>query len=280
MFVTFLVVEHQNCMRNASLLALSSLLGMLSLQLFATGKVSRAVQPGNQNKSAVLVELFTSEGCSSCPPADALLQDLDRNSPMNGVDVVVLSEHVDYWDDIGWRDPYSSHANTDRQQAYARQLRLPSVYTPQMVVDGRSQLVGSDRTQALKEIAKAGQEEKVPLVLTSIRSTDGGAVAAHLQINHLLASMPEESAQVFLGIADEADESHVSAGENSGRHLAHVAVLRKLIPVGMISKDAGFEGDPTVIPERGTSPRMRIVAFAQGTASGRILGVTSAHFSR
>jgi hypothetical protein len=92
--------------------------------------------------------------------------------------------------------------------------------------------------------------------------------------------MPEESAKVFVGIADEADESHVSAGENSGRRLEHVAVLRKLISVGTISKDAGFEGDATVIPERGTSSRMRIVAFAQGTASGRILSVASAHFSK
>lgn len=116
---------------------------------------AETVRRSNSSRQAVIVELFTSEGCSSCPSADLLLARLQKEQPVSGVDIVPLSEHVDYWNYIGWKDPFSSEAFTQRQREYARVFQLQSVYTPQMVVSGQMQFVGSEGAQALNSIQKA-----------------------------------------------------------------------------------------------------------------------------
>src|SRR6202166_246145 len=113
-------------------------------------------------RTPVLVELFTSEGCSDCPPGDALLKKLDRSQPVRNAELVVLSEHVDYWNDIGWKDPYSSREFSLRQSDYAHRFRLDSAYTPQMVVDGDAQFVGSDERRAIQAFGGAATVEKAP----------------------------------------------------------------------------------------------------------------------
>src|SRR5258708_605041 len=156
----------------------------------------------------VVVELFTSEGCSSCPPADVLLRTLDSAQPIPGVQLIVLGEHVDYWDDLGWKDTYSSHAFTVRQGNYARSLRIAGPYTPQMVVDGNIEFVGSDRARADKAFQKARSLPKVGIRISSVR-IEKGAVLAHLETDAL-----SSKGEVFVALCLDSGESQVLRGEN------------------------------------------------------------------
>jgi hypothetical protein len=130
-------------------------------------------------RTPVVIELFTSEGCSSCPPADALLQKLDQSQLVSGAELIVLSEHVDYWNHIGWTDPYSSHEYTERQGAYANHFGLNTVYTPQMVVDGTFELVGSDERRAVEAVREAAMLKKAP-VCVSFGASDDKTATIHV----------------------------------------------------------------------------------------------------
>jgi hypothetical protein len=218
----------------------------------------------------VVVELFTSEGCSDCPPADTLLEKLDRSQPVANAQVIVLSEHVDYWDDIGWRDPFSSHAYSERQNEYASHFGLGGVYTPQMVVDGRIQFVGSDERGALHAIESAARAQKIPVTL-SVARFDGNNVTLRLETG----PAPTDAA-LLVAIEDESDVSSVSRGENSGRTLKHVAVVREMTQVGTVAHGQNFAKDVTVKFTRNNNPNYRVVALLQDPSSGAILGAGSA----
>jgi hypothetical protein len=232
------------------------------------------------SSAPVLVELFTSEGCSSCPPADALLAKLDRSQPIGAGNVVVLSEHVDYWDDTGWRDPYSSHQVSIRQSDYADRFHTAGPYTPQMVVDGAEQFVGSDEGHAIKAIERETKAAKVAVKLASIHADASGFLAIRLEIAPSSA-VPSKvtSGEIWIALADDSDESSVTRGENAGRSLRHVAVVRKLTKVGTVGHDGSFSGDVKIAIGSVKLQNLRIVAFVQESSVGRVLGVSSAQLS-
>src|SRR6266446_3410198 len=205
------------------LVVISVVMTALSLRYIQAASMPAGPSRDDAPRSPVLVELFTSEGCSSCPPADALLERLDRSQQLSGADLIVLSEHVDYWNDIGWKDPYSSHEYSERQSAYAAQFGLGSIYTPQMVVDGQFEFVGSDERRAKLAIENATKVMKTPVSISSSLVHEKTAIL-HIETGPLPSSITAERASVFLAIADDIDKSYVSRGENAGRTLTHVAV--------------------------------------------------------
>jgi hypothetical protein len=253
------------------LLAISVLTTLLSFRFIYAASIPAEPSRDDTPPSPVLVELFTSEGCSSCPPADALLERLDRSQQVSGADLIVLSEHVDYWNDIGWKDPYSSHEYSERQSAYAAQFGLGSIYTPQMIVDGHFEFVGSDERRAKEAIQNATKVMKTPVSISS-RLSDEKMTVFHIETGPLPTSITAESAGIFLAIADDSDESHVSRGENAGRTLKHVAVLRNLIRIGAVDKTAGFTRDMKVDLSAKNLRNLRIAVIVQEAPAGRVWG--------
>jgi hypothetical protein len=223
----------------------------------------------------VVVELFTSEGCSSCPPADALLARLAAQPPAANVQVIALEEHVDYWNDLGWSDPFSSSEWTERQYAYAGALGNGNPYTPQMVVDGSAEFVGSRTQQAVKSIGEAAARAKTAVTLSQGTSNKTGAENFSVQVGKLAASTKGGAAEVWLAITETGLHSAVTAGENAGHDVRHAAIVRSLRKIGE-AKEGGelaFSGEAS-IPFRAGWKRenLRAVAFVQEKKSKRILG--------
>jgi len=167
----------------------------------------------------VVVELFTSQGCSSCPPADALLAELTGRP-----DVVALSFHVDYWDYIGWKDPYASPQYTARQQRYTQALNLRYVYTPQIVVDGRADVVGSHRAEVLAAIETAAQRDR-PIDITFVTNNGGKVIIPQ-------GHAPDEGATVWLAVYDREHVTEVKRGENAGLIVRNANVVRSFERLG------------------------------------------------
>jgi hypothetical protein len=242
------------------------------LALTATASMSAGADKEGA-RVPVLLELFTSEGCSSCPPADRLLEVLDQKQPVAGAELIVLSEHVDYWDRLGWRDPFSSPQYTARQQEYASKFSRDGVYTPQLVVDGRFGFVGSDGREATLAIQRAMREQKIGIAISHV-AHDGNHVTAHIESSASEQSTKGAKAVLYLAVADNRAESHVTRGENGGRNLAHVGVARVLRQVGTIDLESTFAKDVTLSIQPGALPNgMRLVAFIQDPRSGHVLGV-------
>ncbi len=247
----------------------------VSLTLLATRPNLRAAAPAEtssgQPTSVAIVELFTSEGCSSCPPADALLQQINLKQTAAGQLIVGLSEHVTYWNQLGWQDPYSEQTFTDRQGVYASRLSPEGPYTPQMVLNGRDQFVGSDRV-ALEEALRADALRKhADLKIVSATQQAGG-----LDLTFSLTGSPSKQMEIVAIFTDDMDRSNVLRGENSGRSLQHVSVARSLSRIATVNGDT----ERTVhlpLPDslHGGGSGHHLVVFAQEPHQGAIVGAAA-----
>ena len=234
----------------------------------ASGAV-RAATP-----TPVIVELFTSEGCSDCPPADVLLEKMIATQPVAGAEIIGLGQHVDYWDRLGWKDRFSSAALTSRQQAYQTRFATESIYTPQMVVDGRAQFVGSDATAARKAIERT---------LTAAHGTvkidlSGSPLHVAVAISDLPHAARGDRADIILVVTESGLTTDVKRGENRGKVLKHAPVVRYLATIGQVAVDGATAAAAADIPLAADwqRDRLAVVAFVQEQRGRTILASASA----
>jgi hypothetical protein len=229
-------------------------------------------------RSPVIVELFTSEGCSSCPPADAVLERLQQTQPVAGAEVIALGEHVDYWNYIGWSDPFSSAAFSARQGTYAQAFgQQDRVYTPQMIVDGQTEFNGSAMNKALEAIAKAARSPKadVRIVIPETKTQkDNQKVRLNVSVKNVPPVDRGDVAEVILALTEDKLSSNVTRGENSGRKLAHTAVVREMRALGRVDPATKtFDSEKTLaIADGWKRDDLRVVVFVQERAHRRVLG--------
>jgi len=241
----------------------------------AGGKGGDRGQGADGPGGPILVELYTSQGCSSCPPADVLLSLLGKDPQFAG-QVIPLAFHVDYWNYIGWRDPFSTRAWTDRQNAYAQSFAERRIYTPQLVVNGEAHTVGSDRDasfQLMDQAAAHGRRARLTLTVAA----GAGTVTAHLEVDN--PDGPAVDLQVALAQNDVV--TRVARGENEGKTLRNDHIVRRLVNAGRVAAGASahFDVPLTVDATWGAGP-LHVVAFAQDPSTLRVHGVTSADTRR
>jgi len=223
----------------------------------------------------VLVELFTSEGCSDCPPADKLLEELDTRQPIPGARAIVLSEHVTYWNHQGWTDPFSMTDIDDRQKEYGERFHIDSIYTPQAVVDGSAQMVGNNGPELARAVEAAAKTAKEPLTIADPRWENGAAVFS-------VKGAADAKARLVAVLAADATTSTVAHGENAGRTLHHVAVVRVMKDFASSSADGRplrLSGGPLAHGKDASGP-VRLVVFAVDRKTGHVTAAAEQTINR
>ena len=228
----------------------------------------------------VIVELFTSEGCSSCPPAERLLNQLSDRQPVAGARIIPLEEHVDYWNQLGWTDPFSSALYRGRQNEYATRLFFTdNIYTPQMIVGGQVGFSGGNAKKAQDEIAHAIQAQRVFVDLkASLNRTDSELVDLAVQVTNA-KDLKLHNSNVYLAVTESGLSTNVGGGENSGRWLSHAPVVRSFGVIGKLDSK-GSNGGQIVntmrLPHEWQRQNLRAVVFVQERDSYKITGAATA----
>ena len=247
---------------------------ILALLLFVCVTLAHGSAASPEAAVPVLVELFTAEGCSSCPPADALLEKMIEAQPASGAQIVGLGEHVDYWDRLGWKDRFSSAALTARQQKYAARSKNEDVYTPQMVVDGQEAFVGTDLSAARKAIERAVAAPH-GLVRITCDTSAANAVNVTVAVSHLPAASAGDRADIVVALTEDRLRTEVKRGENQGRTLTHAAVVRELRTVAeALGLSPSADVKIKIAPEW-IRADLKVVAFVQERGSRRVLATAA-----
>lgn len=245
---------------------------LLAILALGTSFVAPQAIPhaADDRRVPVLAELFTSEGCSSCPAADGLLAMVGAEQPVDGVYVIALSEHVTYWDHQGWKDPFASPQFTERQHSYGRRFNLESIYTPQLVIDGRAEMVGSDAVQLRRALAEASRTPKAPLTVAASLDATGAVVGAASGAG--LQAGGAEATALLWALTEDDLIMDVKRGENAHRTLRHSGVVRSLVSHKI---ERGATTDKVVVPLHASwkHDKLRVVAFVQSTKTARVLSV-------
>ncbi len=252
--------------------------GVLLAGVGAYGESRRLrAAPESTTRTIVVAELFTSEGCSSCPPADDVLSHLAHRQPVPGVEGLALGEHVDYWDRLGWRDAFSSPAFTSRQSEYeARVFHTNRIYTPQLVVDGRLDRVGSDFDGVQRAITQAAQAAKAAVGVAVIHESSADLrVEVHVDVPSDFEI--RDTADVVVAVTEDNLMTDIRRGENRGRTLKHSAVVRSLTTVGALKALEHTFSTTASMPwgPDWKSANVRVISFLQEQQSRRIVGAGS-----
>lgn len=222
-------------------------------------------QATQQTGGFAVAELFTSEGCSSCPPADALLAALQQEYGTK--ELYVLAYHVDYWDRQGWKDRFSSRDYSERQQQYAAWLNLSTVYTPQLVINGQSEYVGSNRQDITAAIT--GYLQQSPARSLQLRASLN---QGKIQVQYSAAAA--KNTELVLALVQKNGDSNVQAGENAGRHLAHVQIVRALVKASLNQSTVSIP-----VPAGFTSAGWELIGMMQNTRTGFITDAAKCQFN-
>ena len=235
--------------------------------LLVPALVAAAADAGEDARFA-LVELYTSEGCSGCPPAERLVGELAREAREGGTRVFVVAFHVDVWDHLGWRDRFGRPEFSDRLRDYG-QIAGGRLFTPEVVVNGRWALVGSDERRLREAIGKGVAERTAARLVLKVRSLPKSGT---LTVRPLTADVPG-TALIAVAVVEDGLATEVRRGENANRRLGHDRVVRAfaVAPVGQ----AAVGGVKLELPPDLVGPRAEIVAWVESAAGGPVLAATS-----
>ena len=237
----------------------------VSLLTISFSTVSLKNKIAKEQDGFALIELFTSEGCSSCPPADEALEEIQKK--YNDKDVLVLSYHVDYWNKLGWNDIFSDASFTQRQEYYSNIFRLNNIYTPQVVVNGKKEFLGSDKSKLISSIEEQLNEKStVSIKLKVVQNTEG-----KIDVHYSAEGADAKKEQAIIVLIQKMATNEIKKGENKGKTLHHINIVRNIFFLPLKEKSTNF-----TLPAGLQKEDVFVAGFIQDKRSGSIKAMQAA----